>query len=112
MLGKPDSPLFLPWRYLPHAVPWLLKFMQASRKDRVLTSANRLADLHQDAVALHSAMAQEVGRADLIIQRGHLHLYPDHAAFQRDAFGWQLRRDHGVQFEVLDRDGSCMQART
>lgn len=105
MLGKPDSPLFLPWRYLPQALPWLLQFVQASRKDRVLASAKHLAELHHEAVARHIALASEVGRPDLIIQRGHLHLYPDKAALQRDAFGWQLRRDHGVQYQILDRDG-------
>src|SRR5690606_27974147 len=105
MLGKPDSPLFLPWRYLPQALPWLLQFVQASRKDRELASAKHLPELHHEAVARRMAWARELGRPDLSMQRGHLHLSPDKAALRRDAFGWHLRRDHGVQYHIRDRDG-------
>ena len=31
IIGKDDSPLFLPWQYLPRAVPWLTQFVLSAR---------------------------------------------------------------------------------
>lgn len=105
MIGKADSPLFLPWNYLPRAAPWLLKFVLSATPQRVEQSAARLADIHRDAVALHTQMVHDVGVPELLLSRGHLHLYPDQAAFAKDAQGWQLRTNNGIDFTVLDRDG-------
>lgn len=105
MIGKADSPLFLPWHYLLRATPWLTQFVLSARPDRVERSAHRLADIHRDAVALHTQMAREVGAPELLLSRGHLHLYPDRAAFEKDAGGWRLRKKLGVDFEMLDRAG-------
>jgi D-amino-acid dehydrogenase len=52
----------------------------------------------------HVALAREVGVPELIVQRGHLHLYPDAQAFDKDRAAWQLREMHGYRAERLDRD--------
>lgn len=57
------------------------------------------------AVALHTQMAHDAGVPELLLRRGHLHLYPDEAAFAKDALRWQLRTNHGINFTFLDRDG-------
>jgi|SRR5690625_2082148 len=105
MIGKDDSPLFLPWQYLPRAVPWLTQFVLSARPERVEQSARRLADIHHDAVALHTQMVHEVGVPELLLSLGHLHVYPDQTAFTKDAGGWRLRTKLGIDFQMLDRDG-------
>ncbi|TCT02089.1 NAD(P)/FAD-dependent oxidoreductase [Paralcaligenes ureilyticus] len=105
MLGDADGPLYLPWRYLPRALPWLARFVWSARSAPVEAAATRLAALHESAVQRHVALAREVGVPELILQRGHLHLYPDERALSKDAAGWRLRKEHGFQFERLDRDG-------
>ena len=105
MLGRPDSPLFLPWRYLPKAMPWLAKFVMASRPAIVQRSAERLAKLHADAVERHELMAAEVGVPDLILRKGHLHLYLDTSSLEADSASWLLRQKFGIDFEQIDRDG-------
>jgi D-amino-acid dehydrogenase len=105
MLLDAESPLHLPLRYLPRAVPWLLRFAMSARPAKVASAAGALAALHADAVARHVALAREIGAPELVLQRGHLHLYPDAQAFARDAAGWQLRRQYGYPFETLDRGG-------
>jgi D-amino-acid dehydrogenase len=105
MLGDADGPLYLPWRYLPRALPWLARFVWSARSGPVEAAATRLAALHESAVQRHVALAREVGVPELILQRGHLHLYPDERALSKDAAGWRLRKEHGFQFERLDRDG-------
>jgi len=105
MLSDPLGPLHLPLSYLPRALPWLLAFLASARPHRVERSVARLADLHQDALRLHRELAQEAGVPELLLERGHLHLYPDAAAFGKDAAGWRLRAQHGYPYEELDRDG-------
>jgi D-amino-acid dehydrogenase len=104
MLGRPDSPLFLPWHYVPRAMPWLLRFVWASRLAGVNNAAQRLAHFHTNAVALHQALAAQVGVPELIVQKGHLHLYPDQHALRSDQAGWRLREHFQVPFQRLNRD--------
>lgn len=103
MLRDPESPLYLPLGYLPRALPWLLRFVASSRPARVRRAVRELAALHAGAVDAHAALAREVGVPDLILRRGHLHLYPDAAALAKDDLGWRLRRECGYAFERLDR---------
>ena len=103
MLLDDESPLHLPWRYLPHALPWLARF--AASATRVPQSAAALAALHLGAVEAHAALTREVGVPELLLRRGHLHLYPDADALAKDAAGWRLREAHGYHAERLDRRG-------
>ncbi|HVE48385.1 MAG TPA: FAD-dependent oxidoreductase [Casimicrobiaceae bacterium] len=105
MLLDPDGPLHIPVGYLPRALPWLLRFIAASRPERVQAIAARLSALHASAVDHHLALAREVGAGDIVQRRGHLHVYPDAASLAKDAQAWALRAQHGVAFERVDRAG-------
>lgn len=105
MLLDPQSPLHVPPDYVFTALPWLLRFAAAARPERVAKISDALAKLHAGAIDHHLELANEIGVPDLIIRRGHLHMYPDQQALVGDAGGWKLREQHGVQFEQLDRAG-------
>ena len=105
LLLDPEGPLHLPPTYLPRLLPWLVRFVAASRPDRVEAIAERLAALNADAVEHHVELAREIGAADLIRRTGHLHVYPDAAALAKDAYAWTLRARHGVHFDRVDRAG-------
>lgn len=105
MLLDVDSPLRLPLRYLPRALPWLLQFVASARPARVAVSAARLGALHANAVEKHVTLAREVGVPELVLQRGHLHVYPDQRELAKDAAAWRMRHEHGYRFERLNRAG-------
>jgi D-amino-acid dehydrogenase len=105
MLLDDESPLYLPLRYLPRAVPWLLQFVASARPGKVEASAARLAALHAGALDAHEAMTRELGVPELFLRQGHLHLYPDAKALAKDAGGWRMREAHGFRAERLDRAG-------
>jgi len=105
MLLDAASPLRLPLAYLPRAAPWLVAFVASARPAAVARTADRLAALHAHAVERHVALAHEIGVPELVVRRGHLHLYPDAAALDKDAAAWRLRRAHGFEVERLDRGG-------
>jgi D-amino-acid dehydrogenase len=105
MLLDDESPLHLPLRYLPRALPWLLRFVASARPATVEVSAAKLAALHAGALDAHEAMTRELGVPELFLRRGHLHLYPDAKALAKDAAGWRLRETYGFKVERLDRGG-------
>lgn len=103
MLLDKESPLFLPWRYLPQALPWLLRFAASAGPATVQVSATKLAALHAGALDAHEAMASELGVPELFMRRGHLHLYPNEPSLAKDAGSWQMRQDFGFSVDRLDR---------
>lgn len=105
MLLQAESPLFLPPTYLPSALPWLTRFVLSARPDQVRQSSKSLGALHHGAIELHRELTQEVGVPELFLRKGHLHLYPDIKAFNKDATGWRMREEAGHSFERLDADG-------
>jgi D-amino-acid dehydrogenase len=105
MLLDDESPLYLPLRYLPRALPWLLQFVASARPAAVQAVGAKLAAIHAGALDAHEAMARELGVPELFLRRGHLHLYPDAKALAKDAGGWRMRKEYGYQVEQLDRGG-------
>lgn len=105
MLLDGESPLYLPLRYLPQALPWLMQFIASARPSRVKTSAEKLFALHRDAIEAHESMTRELGVPELFLRAGHLHLYPDEQALAKDATGWRMRQAYGFTTQKLDRAG-------
>lgn len=105
MLLDSESPLYLPFAYLPRALPWLARFVASARPARVAEAARRLDALHRGAIEMHEQMAREIGVPELFLRRGHLHVYPDEAALAKDATGWRMRAEYGYRCERLDRAG-------
>lgn len=105
MLLDADGPLSLPLRYLPKAASWLVAFAQSAEPSKVKAAAAVLNELYRGAVDAHESMARALGVPELFIRHGHLHLYPDAAAADQDALGWQLREQYGYAVQRLDRSG-------
>ncbi|MFT4194929.1 NAD(P)/FAD-dependent oxidoreductase [Ottowia sp.] len=105
MLLDRDGPLALPLRYLPRAASWLLAFARSADPAKVRAAAEALNDLYHGAVDAHESLARQLGVPELFIRHGHLHLYPDAAAADKDALGWQLRAHYGYAVQQLDRAG-------
>ncbi len=101
----PLGPLAIRAGYLPKVTPWLLRYLLSGwTRDKVGRTAVALNALLKDAPALHKALAAEAGCGDLIECGGLLHVYSDHAAYEREAFGWSVRRDLGIRFETVEGD--------
>lgn len=97
MLLNPAGPLNLPLSYLLQATPWLMKFVAASKPQRVMEIASALHQLNQGAMRMHKELTQELGCPGLIQDNGQLHLYPDKMAKAKDTASWNLKREHGLE---------------
>ncbi len=103
MLLDPDSPLYLRWSYLPNLAPWLARFLWNGRREKVVEIARGMAGLIRDSVEQHEALARGTGAERFIRHGDYVYIYPDRKTFEGDAFGFGLRRDHGVTWEEWDR---------
>lgn len=99
-----QGPLRLRPSSLPHIWLWLLRFVACgATRARARAIASALRPFLADAPDRHAALAAEAGVPELIQRKGLLIVYPDEAAYEADAFGWQLRRENGVRWRTLDR---------
>jgi D-amino-acid dehydrogenase len=104
-LADPLGPLAVRWRYLPRAMPWLLRYLASGWTEaRVQRTADALRTLLADAPALHARLAAEAGVPQLIEQRGLLHAYRSRAEFEGDALGWRVRQRTGVRWDEWSAD--------
>ena len=87
--------------HLLQALPWLFRFIAASRSTRVSQIANALNPLVSGAMQAHQALAGLSDALDLIRPVGWLKLYGSDAAFSNSALERELMTRHGVNFSVL-----------
>lgn len=101
-LADPTGPLSIRWRNLVRLSPWLLRFVLAgSTVAKVKRTAAILSSLLHDAPSRHAAIADDIGRPELIRRRGLIYAYPDRPAFEAEALAWRLRQENGVVFRTL-----------
>jgi len=102
MLFDPNQPLFLRWGYLPKLAPWLVKYLGHANAADTARIAAALAPMVSDSLAEHQALAAGTPAEKWIVPSDYLYVYNDRAHFEGDAFGWGLRRDHGIDWSELE----------
>ena len=103
-LLKEDGPLTIRWSYLPRLLPWLVGFIRAGGDaEHQRRAAAALAALHAPTFDFHSALAGDAGVPELIAPVEYLHVYGSEGSYAGAARDWKMRREHGSDFEVLDR---------
>lgn len=100
-LLDPLGPLALRKRYLPKALPWLMKFVAAGTPARIAEQSKALAALHAPVIDAHEELAELAGVKHLIHRQGWLSLYETDANFNSDAAGRQRMRDAGHEIHEL-----------
>jgi glycine/D-amino acid oxidase-like deaminating enzyme len=96
-----DSPFRLRWSYLPHALPWLARFLASSTRRRYEASAGALAALLSQAQAGYAPLLGDASLAKFVRPRECLYLYSSSASFAASRASLQLREKLGVSFDVL-----------
>lgn len=102
MLLRRDSPLFMHWPYLPKMLPWLLQYMRRANARDTRLVARALTPLLHDSIGQHRALAQGTSAEKWLQESDYVFVYNDQAAFNKDAFGWSLRREMGFSWDEMD----------
>ncbi|SMX50371.1 D-amino acid dehydrogenase small subunit [Maliponia aquimaris] len=104
MLFDPNQPLFLKWGYLPRLLPFLARYLPYGRADRVERISQGLTTLLHDSPDQHAALAAGTAAAEYIRPGSYVYGYESRAAYEQDAFGWELKRRRGLPFHEMDAE--------
>ena len=102
MLIDPNQPLFMRSSYLPKLLPWLVRYLRhanASDTERIATALHGVVG---DSLAEHQALARGTPAEKWIVPSDYLYLYKNRQAFEADAFGWSIRRKHGIIWDEFE----------
>lgn len=102
MLADPTGPLAIRWSYLPRLTPWLIRFLAASRTQRVEEISIALRRLMDGAMAAYTPLLEQADAKDMIRRTGWLSVYESEAGFRHGTPKLELQRRRGVPFEVLE----------
>lgn len=103
-LADPEGPLYVRLAYLPQALPWLIRYVLASRKSRVEEISKAMRSLHKLTFECFEPLVRDAGVESLIEKNGQLFIYSDPKGVEGDAWGRELRSRQGVKIEILNED--------
>ncbi|WP_305988395.1 FAD-binding oxidoreductase [Roseibium sp. MMSF_3544] len=101
-LLDPLGPLSVPPAYAFKIAPWMLRFWRASWPDRYRHSLSAQAALMEITRNALEKQIAETGADHLFQREGQLQLYEGEREFRASLDTWDLRRDHGIPFELLE----------
>ena len=101
-LIDPDGPLHIRTDHALQVVPWLIRFVRASSRERVEAISHALKALTAPSIDIYREVVQEIDAPSLLETTGQLQLYTSDAARGNDADGWNLRRARGVTVREVD----------
>ncbi len=101
-LLDPLGPLSIPPAYALQIAPWMYRFWRASRPDRYENLLNAQAQLMELSSAALERLITWVGGEWMMQRDGQMQLYESETEFRASLPTWELRRHHGIEFELLE----------
>ncbi len=100
-LLDPEGPLALRWSYIPQLMPWMLKFLQAGALSRLPAIADAMLAVNRPNLDMYHQLLAGSGEEDLVQDCLYLHAYRSADGANLDDLKWRLRRERGVELQVL-----------
>ncbi len=101
-LADSEGPLTVRPSYFPRALPWLLRWLEASRMSRVLQISDALRALHRDSLTCWRELLDTDLYADLIRPVGQVRIWEGAGA--ESAIEMAIAERHGIRAEPLNGD--------
>lgn len=101
MVLDSSEPLFLKWSYLPKIAPWALRYLAQCSPDKARRTAAALQPILSDSLEDHRALSAGTHAAARVHETDFVFLYKDRKAYEKDGFGWSLRRDLGYSWDEM-----------
>ncbi len=108
-LADPNFPLFLRPNYLPKLIPWMARYLKNANDKDTRRIARGLTTVLADSLEQHQALTAGTSAAKWVQESDYLFAYPDRAAYDADAYVWELRREAGFVPELIE--GRAVQER-
>ncbi|MFL9903641.1 FAD-binding oxidoreductase [Paraburkholderia fungorum] len=103
-LMDPLGPLSIRWSYLLQVTPWLIRYGLAGVPEKIKHQSLALKSILSRSLEALMPLVDDCGAHDLVRRDGILIVYRSGQSVASDSRGWNLRREHGIHWEELDRD--------
>ncbi|HYX02373.1 MAG TPA: FAD-dependent oxidoreductase [Reyranella sp.] len=103
-LMDPLGPLSVRPSYFPRALPWLLKWIAASRLPRVLEISDAMRALHKETFVCWKELLGPQLFGDLIRPAGQVHVWETDSESEGAALERRLRERQGIATQALGAD--------
>ena len=97
-------PLSIHPRSAVKMLPWGVRFLQESRRDRVQANANAMARLCTPSIELFEKHLSGTGHEGLLVDSIYLQAFRDSRKATLDGLDYQIRAQKGADMEVIGRD--------
>ena len=104
-LMDPLGPVAVRFAHLPSMLPWFLHFCRAARMKNVEANADALRRLVAQTFDAYAPLVKAANVPEIVQRPGYVVVYEAEADFEADALAWRIRRERGVEFDVLDGPG-------
>lgn len=103
-LTDPLGPLSVRPSYFPRALPWLLRWIESGRLQRVLAISDAMRALHRDSLGCWQELLGPTLYRDLIRPVGQVQVWEGDAEGASAVVERQVRERHGIRAEELTAD--------
>lgn len=101
-LMDPLGPLTIRPSYLPHILPWLLRFLRHSGEAEVIRLARAVGTLTKRVFENYEPLLQRAGASGLMERDGCLYVYSTREAREKARWGLDIRRSLGADLREID----------
>ena len=103
-LVNPLGPLSVTPGYFPRALPWLLRWIEAGRLERVIAISDAMRALHRESLSCWQELLGPSLYGDLIRPMGQVQVWEGDGETANSGVERQVRERHGIKSEPLSAD--------
>jgi len=101
-LLDPNFPLFMRLAYAPKLLPWLMRYLSHANDADTRRISEGLSVIVGDSLEQHQALTAGTKAAKWVQESEYNFVYADRAAFEADAYVWELRRKAGFVPSLIE----------
>ncbi len=102
MLMSSTGPLALKWNYVPKMIPWFVKFIMNTSKNKMMHTAKNMHQILDLALPAYDELFDEVDIEGLVENKGILYIWNDKDLKSRE-LEINVRKELGVQQQLVNK---------
>ena len=102
MLLSSTGPLALKWNYMPKMIPWLIKFIMNTSKDKMMHTAKYMHQILNLALPAYDELFDEIKLEGLVENKGILYIWNDKDLKSRE-LEIKVREELGVKQQLVNK---------
>lgn len=100
---SPNSPLLMPFSYLHRSLPWVLKVLRQSNKEKADSISRDIGALNILSGETWTGLLDDWDIRQFVANNGWLKLYENERSFKKTAHECRLMEEMDIPFQVMDR---------